>query len=227
MLHLIRRGWLGSQVAALSPAAGGGPVGPLLAWADVGLDSYGVGETEYTSSDILDLTGGPSGGGAVIVPGQWLAHPGGAGPKSFEFKTLFSDVVIGHEVILVVTFYVATGDTAQTKIAGISAGGGNNFSIGAADSSGVEGSVFDDNGPDSVDFSGGSLDAELKVATDYTAVSYRASYNGGSIGSGTMGSPEVLLDGTLAGRFGGAASPKIVSVYVYEYGGDLQALSTP
>lgn len=224
MLHLIRRGFL-SQVAALSPPAGGGGGGPLLAWADFKAASYGVGETDYDDTDIVDLAGGPSGGGAVITPGVGVRHPGGAGPKSFEFKSLFADVVIGHEVIIVVTFYVATGDVVEAKIGGQSAGGGNNFTISAYDHSGGFGSVFDNNGPSSVDLTGASLDAEIKVAVDYTSVSYRASYNGGSIGTATMGAPEALLDGTLFGRFGGAASPDIESVYIYEYGGDLQALS--
>lgn len=210
------------------PTGGGGdPSGPLLAWADVEADSYAVGEDVYTASDIIDLTGGPSGGGAVIVPGQWLAHSGGGGPNSFSFKPVFANAVVGQEVILVVKFHVATGDVVETKIAGISAGGGNDFSIAASDNSGAAGSVFDDNGPDSIDFTGGALDTPFKVATDYNSTDYRASYDGGSIGTGTMGTPEVLLDGTLAGRFGGAASPKIVSVYVYEAGGDLQELSTP
>lgn len=211
----------------VNPFVFGGGGSTLLAWANFKTTSYGVGVTTYTSSDIVDLAGGPSGGGAVIMPGVGIGHSGGAGPNSFEFKTLFADVVIPHEVVIVVTFYIATGDVVQTKIGGQSGGGGNNFSIAAFDDSGAFGSVFDDNGPDSVDFTGGPLDASLKVATDYTAVSYRASYEGGSIGTGTMGTPEVLLDGTLFGRFGGAASPDIESVYIYQYGGDLQALSTP
>lgn len=199
----------------------------LLAWADFANDDYGVGVTSYTSTDIVDLAGGPSGGGAVITNGVGIGHPGGAGPVSFEFKTLFADVVVGHEVVLVVTFYVATGDVAAARIENVADGGGNDFSIRSLVNVGAEGSVFDVNGPDSVDFTGGTLDAPLKVAVDYTTASYRASYNGGSIGTGTMGSPETLLDGTLAGRFNGAASPDIVSVYVYEYGGDLQELSAP
>jgi hypothetical protein len=225
MLHLIRRGFMGAQVAALSPSAGGGPGNPLLAWADFKADSYGVGETDYADTDVVDLAGGPSGGGAVITPGVGIGHPGGLGPTSFEFKSLFADVVIGHEVIIVVTFFIATGDVVETKIGGQSAGGGNNFTISGYDFGGAFGSVFDDNGPSSVDFSGGTLDTELKVAVDYTSVSYRASYLGGSIGTAAMGTPEVLLDGTLFGRFGGALSPDIESVYIYEAGGDLEALS--
>lgn len=218
---------MGAQVAALSPPAGGGPGNPLLAWADFKAGSYGVGATTYTSSDVVDLTAGPSGGGAVITPGVGVGHPGGLGPKSFEFKSLFADVVIGHEVIIVVTFFVATGDIVETKIGGQNAGGGNNFIINAYQNSGASfGSVFDNNGPSSVDHSGGTLDTELKVATDYNATNYRASYLGGSIGTATMGTPEVLLDGTLFGRFGGALSPDVESVYIYEAGGDLQALST-
>jgi hypothetical protein len=148
------------------------------------------------------------------------------GQQSFEFKSLFADVVIGHEVIIVVNFFIATGDIVETKIGGQSAGGGNNFTISAYQNSGTSfGSVFDNNGPSSVDFSGGTLDTELKVAVDYTSVSYRASYLGGSIGTAAMGTPEVLLDGTLFGRFGGALSPDIESVYIYEAGGDLEALS--
>jgi hypothetical protein len=201
----------------------GGEAGPaLLAWADFAGDSYGVGETEYTSSDIVDLTGGPSGGGATIT-GSGIGHPGGAGPKSFEFKALFADVVIGHEVVLVVTFAIGSGDTAEASIIGLDLS--NDFKIRAFDSSGASASVFDNNGPDSIDFSGGATPATVKAAVDYTAAEYRASYNGGSIGTGVMGSPESFQSGTLAGKFNGASSPDIASVYVYAFGADLQALS--
>lgn len=186
---------------------------------------YYAGGSEQSVNDILDFTSGPAIYAApAIITADGLGHDGVSLPScGANFKgPLASDVMGKTSLTLVASAIISAGDIGRGSVIAES---GNNYNIHFSFEGGeIYLSVWDNNGPDSLEFHDANLDVVSRIATTFSPTNYRASANGAVVRAGSMGSPESFQTGKVGCRFETATSPKLRTITVYP-AFDLVALS--